>query len=129
MVKISFNDAPETAAPVVPTGPDLRMSDAAANRLAIVLAKHDAPYLRITVKGGGCNGYSYFFDLSQEANDNDQHVTNPLQPQVAVVIDPASFKLLRGATLDFEDTLEASQFIINNPNAKSSCGCGNSFGL
>ncbi len=128
MVKISFNSADSAPAPA-PQGPDLRMTDAAATRLTAILAKHSAAYLRITVKGGGCNGYSYKFDLAEESNSDDQHVVNETHPNTTVLIDPASFKLLKGAVLDFEDTLEASQFIIKNPNAKSSCGCGNSFGL
>ncbi len=80
--------------------------------------------LRVAVRPGGCSGYSYemFFDADVADDDiRSQH------GDVQVVIDPASFQLLKGATLDFKDGLQGAGFAINNPNAERSCGCGQSF--
>src|SRR5258708_11312498 len=84
----------------------------------------DALSLRVAVRPGGCSGYSYemFFDADVADDDiRSQH------GDVQVVIDPASFQLLKGATLDFKDGLQGAGFAINNPNAQRSCGCGQSF--
>ena len=84
----------------------------------------DALSLRVAVRPGGCSGYSYemFFDADVADDDiRSQH------GDVQVVIDPASFQLLKGATLDFKDGLQGAGFAINNPNAERSCGCGQSF--
>ena len=80
--------------------------------------------LRVAVRPGGCSGYSYemFFDADVAADDlKSEH------RGVQVVIDPSSFQLLKGATLDYKDGLQGAGFAISNPNAQRSCGCGQSF--
>ncbi|MFZ2619846.1 MAG: iron-sulfur cluster assembly accessory protein [Alphaproteobacteria bacterium] len=126
MVKITF-EAAETAPPIPQTGTPFIVTDAAAAQLAVVLAKRPVgTCLRIRVTGGGCNGYNYHLKLNTD-HFPDDHVVE--KNGGIVRIDAQSLALLWGSTLAFEDTIESSQFIINNPHATSSCGCGNSFGL
>lgn len=128
MVKISF-DTPEPSKEKAFTPPQL--TAAAAKRiLALTTAENEpATCLRVAILGGGCNGFSYHFKLEETIKEADKQLTHPSHPTAIVVLDADSYSLLDGATIDFQDTLEASQFIITNPNATSSCGCGNSFGL
>jgi iron-sulfur cluster assembly protein len=90
------------------------------------LKDKDFAYLRIGVKGGGCNGYSYFmkYDTSFTENDllfNDNNIN--------IIIDNKSIRLLNGAKLDFKSSLTKSALVIINPNEKSTCGCGKSFSV
>lgn len=80
--------------------------------------------LRVGVKGGGCSGFSYLLDLTEQARDNDEAFD---QHGVKVVIDPKSYLYLNGTTIDFKDEVMGRGFVFNNPNATSSCGCGSSF--
>jgi iron-sulfur cluster assembly protein/iron-sulfur cluster insertion protein len=84
----------------------------------------DGLMLRVAVRPGGCSGFSYemFFDTEKDSED-----TVIDQLGVAVVVDPSSAQLLTGATLDYKDGLQGAGFAIDNPNAKNSCGCGQSF--
>lgn len=124
MVKITFDDpAPMTQS----DAPSVRISDMAASRINKLLAdEHEGTVLRIIITGGGCSGYSYNFKLDTTQNADDIIVENGT---ATVVIDPDSFSFIKGSTIDYIDTLEASQFIIKNPNAKTSCGCGTSFSI
>ncbi len=79
-------------------------------------------YFRITVKGGGCSGFKYNFDLVEKINSNDTVINKTL-------IDQISFKYLEGSTVDYKKEMIGSSFIIENPKAKMSCGCGLSFSL
>jgi iron-sulfur cluster assembly accessory protein len=103
------------------------LTDAAAAKVRGLLeaeANAEPLALRVAVRPGGCSGYSYemFFDSDLTADDiRSEH------DGVQVVIDPASFQLLKGATLDFKDGLQGAGFAISNPNAERSCGCGQSF--
>ena len=103
------------------------LTDAAATKVKALMEAEDAAdplALRVAVRPGGCSGYSYemFFDADVAADDiRSEH------DGVQVVIDPASFDLLKGATLDYKDGLSGAGFAINNPNAERSCGCGQSF--
>ena len=134
MVKITFDDMtePQASAPNAAdsTGGagDVALSSSAAQRVSEILARKTEAekYLRVRVDGGGCNGYSYKFMFEEAPNDDDIHVS---KDGVTVLIDPVSYNYLMGSTIDYVETLEASQFVINNPNATSSCGCGNSFSL
>lgn len=130
MVKISFDiDDSAPAALTVSTEP-VRLSDSAAARIETILASKDAgTHLRIAVKGGGCNGFSYDFELTQDKKDDDIDVINPNYPTLTVWVPEPSIILMQGSTIDFEETLAASQFVVKNPNAKSQCGCGSSFGV
>lgn len=129
MAKILF-DAPEEQAKPAADVPTFLLSDAAAARISQILHGKEADvFLRITVKGGGCNGYTYAFTLETEEKETDLEVTHPDYPDVQVRLDPSSVSLLYGSTLDYVESLEASQFVVKNPNAKSQCGCGTSFGV
>ncbi len=82
--------------------------------------------LRIAVEGGGCSGFQYEINLESTILHDDLVLTNN---QASVVIDPVSLDFLSGATIDFQEELIGSKFVINNPNATSSCGCGTSFSV
>lgn len=131
MVKISFDNMDDAApaAPLASTEP-VRLGDAAAARIESILkSKEPGTHLRIAVKGGGCNGFSYDFQLTAERHDDDMDVVNPNYPNIVVWVPEASLVLMQGSVIDFEETLAASQFVVKNPNAKSQCGCGSSFGV
>jgi iron-sulfur cluster insertion protein len=82
--------------------------------------------LRVSVYGGGCSGFQYTFSLDEEVKENDKTVENQ---GVTLVIDPMSYQYLAGSEVDFSEGLEGSMFVVNNPNAKSTCGCGSSFSI
>lgn len=107
------------AAPIV-------LSDAAALKVAELIAEDGDPglHLRIFVSDGGCSGFQYGFAFEAAAKPGDAVVE---KLGVRVLIDAASLAYLRGAEVDFRDDLEGSRFVIKNPNAKATCGCGNSF--
>ena len=81
-------------------------------------------YLRVGVKGGGCSGFSYTLDLTEEVRDNDERWE---QDGIEVICDPKSALYLNGTTIDFKDEMMGRGFVFNNPNASSTCGCGSSF--
>ncbi|MCP4592096.1 MAG: iron-sulfur cluster assembly accessory protein [bacterium] len=81
-------------------------------------------YLRVGVKGGGCSGFSYTLDLTEDAVESDEHIS---QHGVELVCDPKSYLYLKGTTIDFKDDIMDRGFEFRNPNATSSCGCGSSF--
>ncbi len=129
MVKITFDNFDETPATPVSAEP-VRLSDSAAARIETIMKKKEKKsYLRIAIQGGGCNGFSYKFKLVNEKNNDDKVVVNEHYPTIQVIIDEPSYLMMTGSVIDFEETLEASQFVIKNPNAKSECGCGSSFGV
>ena len=80
--------------------------------------------LRLGVKGGGCSGFSYMLDLTQQQNEGDEMFE---QHGIKVVCDPKSYLYLNGTTVDFKDEVMGRGFVFNNPNVTSSCGCGSSF--
>ena len=80
--------------------------------------------LRIFVQGGGCSGMEYGFTFDEEQNEDDFSFE---KNDVKIVIDTMSMQYLTGATIDFKDDLTGSRFVIDNPNAQTSCGCGSSF--
>lgn len=82
--------------------------------------------LRIYVSGGGCSGFQYGFAFDEAVNEDDMRIE---KNGVMLVIDPMSFQYLAGAEIDYEDGLEGSRFLIKNPNATSTCGCGSSFSM
>lgn len=82
--------------------------------------------LRVYVTGGGCSGFSYNFDFAEELDEDDASFDNA---GVALVVDSLSYQYLAGSTIDYTEGLEGSRFIVNNPNATTTCGCGSSFSI
>jgi iron-sulfur cluster insertion protein len=105
-----------------------QVSDRAVARVRDILAREADPelQLRITVSGGGCSGFQYGFDLDAGHQPDDVAVE---RGGVRVVIDGMSLLYMAGAELDYVEDLTGSYFAIKNPNASSSCGCGNSFAI
>jgi iron-sulfur cluster insertion protein len=104
----------------------LLFTDAAARKVSELIAGEGNPklMLRVFVQGGGCSGLQYGFEFDEEVQDGDTCVENQ---GVKLLIDPMSFQYLGGAEIDFRDNLEGAQFVIRNPSAKTTCGCGSSF--
>lgn len=106
--------------------PPLAFTDAAVAKVKDLLAEENSPglNLRVFVQGGGCSGFQYGFTFDETVNDDDTTVD---KDGVKLLIDPMSFQYLVGAEIDYKDDLEGAQFVIRNPNAVSTCGCGSSF--
>ena len=85
---------------------------------------NDQLKLRVFITGGGCSGFQYGFTFEQEIGEEDTQVN---KDGVTLLIDPASYQYLVGAEIDYTDGLEGAQFVIRNPNATTTCGCGSSF--
>ena len=111
----------EMPAPVV-------FTQAAAGKVAELIAEEGNTdlKLRVYVSGGGCSGFQYGFSLDEVANEDDLRIE---QAGVTLLIDSMSTQYLVGAEIDYEDSLEGSRFVIRNPNATSTCGCGSSFSV
>ena len=82
--------------------------------------------LRVFINGGGCSGFQYGFTFEEDVNDDDTAVE---KGGVTLLVDPLSFQYLVGSEIDYSEGLQGSQFVIKNPNAKTTCGCGSSFGV
>ena len=122
---------PDTApAPTHPasTHPGVAITESAAMRIAWLLSQEEnrGMMLRISVSGGGCSGFQYGFSFDDASNDGDLVIE---RDGAVVVIDDVSLDLLAGSEIDFVEDLVGSSFAIRNPQAKSSCGCGNSFAV
>ena len=114
--------------PKVVTDAAIEFTDAAATRLKALIEeeKNDNLKLRVFVNGGGCSGFQYGFEFDENVNDDDIKVE---KMGVTLLVDATSARYLAGATVDYEEGLEGSRFVINNPNATSTCGCGASFSI
>lgn len=106
--------------------PPIQMSDAAIEKARALLAQEGNPdlKLRIYVTGGGCAGFQYGFAFDENTAEDDLCIR---AGAVTLLVDAVSLQYLSGARIGFEDGLEGSRFVIQNPNASSTCGCGNSF--
>ncbi len=106
----------------------LVFTDAAASKVKTLLEDedNDALKLRVFVSGGGCSGFQYGFTFDENVEDGDTLIKNQ---GVTLLVDPMSVLYLTGAEIDFSDGVEGEQFVIRNPNATTTCGCGNSFGV
>ena len=104
----------------------LNFTDSAANKVKELIQEEGNPdlKLRVFVTGGGCSGFQYGFTVDEVANEDD---TSMVKNGVTLLIDPMSYQYLVGAEIDYTEGLEGSQFVIKNPNATSTCGCGSSF--
>lgn len=117
----------ESAAVDDGAGDDLLVfTDSAAEKVKLLIAEEDKPdlMLRVYVTGGGCSGFQYGFTFDDTVNDGDTEVE---KKGVKLLVDPMSFQYLTGATIDYKEDLEGARFVINNPNATTTCGCGSSF--
>ncbi|MCV6588828.1 MAG: iron-sulfur cluster insertion protein ErpA [Marinobacterium sp.] len=103
-------------------------TDAAANKVRTLIQEeeNDNLKLRVYITGGGCAGFSYGFTFDEDVADDDTMVENS---GVSMVIDPMSFQYLVGASVDYKEGLQGSQFVVSNPNATTTCGCGSSFSI
>jgi iron-sulfur cluster insertion protein len=109
----------ETAAPLI-------FTSAAARKVKQLIEEEANPALklRVFVSGGGCSGFQYGFTFDENTEEGDTRVENE---GVTLLVDPMSFQYLAGAEIDYTEGLEGAQFVIRNPNATSTCGCGSSF--
>jgi iron-sulfur cluster insertion protein len=104
----------------------LMFTDSAANKVKQLIDEEGNAELklRVFVTGGGCSGFQYGFTFDEVTNEDD---TVMEKNGVTLLIDPMSFQYLVGAEIDYQEGLEGAQFVIKNPNATSTCGCGSSF--
>ena len=111
----------------IPPAP-LTFSATAAAKVSELIADEGNPNLklRLYVTGGGCSGFSYGFAFDDQLNDDDTRID---KDGVTMVVDAMSRQYLIGADIDYEDGLEGSRFVIHNPNAQTTCGCGSSFSM
>ena len=106
----------------------LQFTDQAAAKVRELILDegNEALKLRVFVTGGGCSGFQYGFTFDEETNEDDTVLS---KNGVQLLIDPMSFQYLVGAEIDYQEGLEGSQFVIKNPGAASTCGCGSSFSV
>jgi iron-sulfur cluster insertion protein len=121
--------SPETSlqSEIAPPPPDvLVFTDAAAGKVGELIREEANPNLklRVFVSGGGCSGFQYGFTFDEKVEDGDFCVENR---GVQLLVDPMSAQYLMGAEIDYKEDLQGAQFVIRNPNAKTTCGCGSSF--
>lgn len=107
--------------------PEIGLTPSAAARIAAIADKQGKPaILRLSVEGGGCSGFQYKFELAAGAETDDSVAETD---GVQLVVDPVSLDLVRGASVDFVESLGGAAFRVTNPNAASGCGCGTSFAV
>ena len=111
----------ETSAPI-----SMTFTDSAARKVKALITEEDNRNLklRVFVTGGGCSGFEYGFTFDEDLEDDDTTIENH---GVQLVVDSLSFQYLEGAEIDFREDLQGSRFVVTNPNASTTCGCGNSF--
>ncbi|MBI1173997.1 MAG: iron-sulfur cluster insertion protein ErpA [Sideroxydans sp.] len=106
----------------------LDFTDSAADKVRLLIEEEGNPALklRIYVSGGGCSGFQYNFAFDEMANEDDTVI---IKNGVSLLIDAVSYQYMEGASVDYQEGLEGARFVINNPNASSTCGCGSSFSV
>jgi len=112
----------------VDNSPALVFTDAAAGKVAQLIDEEGnaALKLRVFISGGGCSGFQYGFTFDEELQDGDTQIENS---GVMLLVDPMSVQYLMGAEIDYKEDLSGAQFVIRNPNAQTTCGCGSSFSV
>ena len=105
---------------------EIRLSDNAVNKLQVLIAEEENPLLRfrVYITGGGCSGFQYGFTFDDNTAEDDWIIE---REGVAALIDAMSYQYLVGAEIDYQEGIDGAQFVIKNPNATSTCGCGSSF--
>ncbi len=103
-------------------------TNAAARKVHELIQEEDNPdlMLRVFISGGGCSGFQYGFTFDEKKEEGDSSVENQ---GVTLVVDPMSVQYLMGAEIDYKEDLQGAQFVIRNPNASTTCGCGSSFSV
>jgi len=106
----------------------ITITESAKTKILDLLAEENNPdlALRTFVQGGGCSGMSYGFTFDEITNEDDFEV--PLE-KFRVLVDSASMQYLQGSSIDYKEDIQGSQFVISNPNAQTTCGCGSSFSV
>jgi len=106
----------------------LIFTDSAARKVRELVLEEQNPELklRVYVQGGGCSGFQYGFTFDEALEEGDISVDNG---GVQLIVDPMSFQYLMGSEIDYTENLQGAQFVIRNPNAQTTCGCGSSFNL
>lgn len=106
----------------------LIFTDAAAKKVKQLVLEEENPNLRLRVyiTGGGCSGFQYGFTFDEKLNEDDLQIE---KEGVFLVVDPMSLQYLIGGTIDYTEGLQGSRFIVHNPNATTTCGCGSSFSV
>jgi iron-sulfur cluster insertion protein len=106
----------------------LNFSQAAAAKVRQLVQEegNDALALRVYIQGGGCSGFQYGFEFDENRAEDDLSVDTD---GVSLLVDPLSLQYLMGAEVDYSESLQGAQFVIRNPNAKTTCGCGSSFSI
>ncbi len=107
---------------------EIALSDSAAAKVRTLMDAEGNPELklRVFITGGGCSGFSYGFTFDEDVAEDDAIVQ---RNGVTVLVDPLSYQYLAGAEVDYKEDLQGAQFLIANPNASATCGCGNSFAI
>jgi iron-sulfur cluster insertion protein len=115
-------------APVTEMPAPIVFTDSAAAKVADLIAEEGNPdlKLRVFVQGGGCSGFQYGFTFDEVVNEDDTTMT---KNGVSLLIDAMSYQYLLGAEIDYKEDLQGAQFVIKNPNASTTCGCGSSFSV
>ncbi len=106
----------------------IEFSDAAAAKVKTLIQEEENPELklRVYITGGGCSGFQYGFTFDEKVNEGDMTIE---KDEVTLVVDPMSLQYLVGGVVDYTEGLEGSRFLVNNPNATTTCGCGASFSI
>ena len=111
------------------TETSMGFTDSAAQKVRAMALGHtvtDQPMLRVYIEGGGCSGFQYGFDFEEAVDEEDTIIE---RDGVRLLVDPLSLQYLTGSTVDFKEDLQGSRFVIENPNASTTCGCGASFSV
>ncbi|MBL1277494.1 MAG: iron-sulfur cluster insertion protein ErpA [Ectothiorhodospiraceae bacterium] len=125
---VSSEDNTNVSLPSAANDDLLAVTQNAANKVKTLILEegNDALKLRVFVTGGGCSGFQYGFSFDEKINDGDTAIE---KDGVTFLVDPMSYQYLVGAELDYQEGLMGAQFMINNPNASTTCGCGSSFSI
>jgi iron-sulfur cluster insertion protein len=113
---------------------DIHFSVNAADKVSELIKEENKPNLnlRVSIKGGGCSGFQYFFSFDAKINEDDTEIIQQCSDGVSSVkllVDSLSYPYLQDAEIDYVQGIQGAQFVIRNPNAKTTCGCGSSFSI
>lgn len=119
---------------ISPTESDIRFSVSAADKVAELIKEEENTNLnlRVSITGGGCSGFQYGFSFDEQINEDDTIVIQKCsdgESSVKLLIDSMSYQYLHDAEIDYIQGIQGEQFVIRNPNAKTTCGCGSSFSM